>query len=192
MKVISNLFQFTIYIRIVLESSQFALLTCFNEIYEFSDSTASYTLSLLIAIGMLLTLCGLYVFEILHYLKVKNTTVDLSQTPASELYTGLKPMKYARSYTVILLLRRLLLVSIVILLKNMSNIVKISIIVPILVIYTCTLIWLRPNISRIPNIIEIMNELVFLFLVSFLFYFDSEAKWSQFSTHLYLTIMIGN
>lgn len=105
---------YTQYSRLVLEGYQNLLYASMSELYVFDTSKASYVLSNLFAIMVLLFCIYLFVFTVLYFIKHFNGYNEEEKFMMLEIYADLKNNKWARLYTPILLLRRFLLVVIVI------------------------------------------------------------------------------
>jgi hypothetical protein len=109
-----------------------------------------------------------------------------------EFSTGLKKNKSARVYSVMLMTRRILFVTWLIVFNYFDKIIVISIMAVIQTGYLTTLLLIRPFEEKLNNVIEILNEFFFSFLLGVLFFMNSEAAWTSFRSSMYIWIMMAN
>jgi hypothetical protein len=109
-----------------------------------------------------------------------------------EFSTGLKKNKYARVYSVMLMTRRILFVTWLIVFNYFDKIIVISIMAVIQTGYLTALLLIRPFVEKLNNVIEILNEFFFSFLLGVLFFMNSEAAWTSFRSSMYIWIMMAN
>jgi hypothetical protein len=109
-----------------------------------------------------------------------------------EFSTGLKKNKSARVYSVMLMTRRILFVTWLIVFNYFDKIIVISIMAVIQTGYLTTLLLVRPFEEKLNSVIEILNEFFFSFLLGVLFFMNSEAAWTGFRSSMYIWIMMAN
>jgi hypothetical protein len=109
-----------------------------------------------------------------------------------EFSTGLKKDKSARVYSVILMTRRILFVTWLIVFNHFDKMLILSIMAVIQIGYLTTLLLIRPFEEKMNSVIEIMNEFIFSFLLSVLFFVNSEAAWTGFRSSIYIWVMTAN
>lgn len=113
-------FHFSIYIRILLEWSQFLLITSFSEIKVLNVDSVTRVVSLLIAFSIKAFCLLFLVLTFYFWWQFDNSKISYAQFYFRELAAGLKTTKVARGYTAILLSRRISIVTLLIFLRYSS------------------------------------------------------------------------
>ena len=155
---IYQLFAFTIYLRLILEASQFLMLSWFEELKSWNVSNASRIISLWIAMFATLIWISLIILSFLNWYKNKNIESTNHYMPFKELFGGIKDQSKPRLYSTVLLSRRTFLV---ILLVMGSSITSIGIIIPMIIVqflYLVLMVIVRPYKAIKDNLLEITNE----------------------------------
>ena len=111
-----------------------------------------------------------------------------------EFSVDLKPNRKAKLYTTIWLVRRIAFAIIVVSLSPVSSFTVLLLMTIIqCLLYLIFIILVRPFSEPKDNTIEIINEIIFTFLVWWQFYFNSEQRWNNASTSIYIwTICLNN
>jgi hypothetical protein len=117
---------------------------------------------------------------------------DENHNKLGEFSAGLKKDKSARLYSVMLITRRILFVTWLIVFNHFDKMLILSIMAVIQIGYLTTLLLIRPFEQKMTNVIEILNEFFFSFLFGILFFVNSEVAWTDFRSSFYLWIMITN
>ena len=100
---------FAIYIRLVQENYQNLVLSSISEVYKFGISEKNRQVSLSIAYLFLIS-CIVFYFFIIYQFQTTRVWIRRKEYAYSEeLFAGLKQSNKARSFTVALITRRLLL-----------------------------------------------------------------------------------
>jgi cysteine-rich repeat protein len=108
---IFQLFTFAIYIRLLMQYSQFMLISSLSEIYAFNIESTPHLVSLCLACLVLLLL-ALFFFISARFWYERVTQLNYeSDTWFRELFSGLKKTKFGTSYNLLILLRRTYLIS---------------------------------------------------------------------------------
>ena len=194
------MFEWGIYIRILLESLQFSLISTFSEINEFSLLTTATKWSF--AISVIMSLFNLLFCIMITVLLVKtNCNKVRSITDSEELKFGdwwygevfkdTKNTLCSRAYTILSAIRVILLVSVLIFSKNYSDKLlnlassKIYFLIIVQLMYTI-LVWIvRPFDKIDSNIILIINEASFFILSCFLINYNSESRWNNAAINIF-------
>ena len=119
-KWIYQLFSFTVYIRIMIQSNQYLLIASWSEIKNFDYSSASKTISLFLSFLFYSFWVLIPVIWIILGCKGIFSTENEKWTYFSELFSGMKNNKSAKAYIVLEILRKILLVSILLFLRYYS------------------------------------------------------------------------
>ena len=188
---LTKIYTFGYYIRSILEFSQYALISAVNEVYIWNPSQSLHTVSLIVALVLLilfLILIGFIVYLSLSSYKV----IENSHNKLGELFNGIKDNKKHKIFVSVLLTRRLVFVATLISLVVISSptlIISLSCVQLGYLIYATIL---RPYKQVKSNMIKILNEIYFLVLFSSLAYFNTEDKWSSIVTTTYFWIILSN
>ena len=186
-----NILTFGYYIRSILEINQYLLISVVYEIYKWntSESLRIFSLSLSIVL-FLLWLCLIW-FTI--GLSLSSYQLDEEKhNKLEEFYSGIKQSKRFKLYLPALLIRRIIFVVILITSESFLSRIIISTLSIIQIGYLTIIVILRPFNFTKNNIIEITNEWYYLFLLSFLIFFNADTNWNSSIISLYSWILITN
>ena len=158
-------FTFALYIRAILQTNQFTLISWVSELYNFNVSNTKRIMSIIIAFFVLIAWIAIIVITIL--LTLSKDAYKLSESPdkrskLDHLFNGVSLNKKSRMFIWFLLIRRLIFIILLITVGPKSSIVAISLLVVFQLIYFGLLIAIRPYKEVNCNIIEIINEMYFL------------------------------
>ena len=170
---------FALYIRILLETNQFVLISSVSEIYIFNHLGIKRIISIVIAILILIGWITIILFT--FYLVLTQAINKYQESPDNrskfaQLFTGVSKNKKSRLYVVFVQLRRTIFVILLVTVEPVSSILVISILVGLQLIYLWVLIFIRPFELTKWNIIEITNEIYFLTMLSSLFKYSINRK----------------
>ena len=176
---------FGYYIRTVIESYQFLLVSSVSEINSFNVKSSSHISSLVVAFLILIVWI---VFAVIAFVlaSASNPKSNNEHNKLGELYAGLKNTVWARFYLALQLLRRIIFVSLLITLAPISSIAIVWAISCLQIVYLIVLIILRPFEELKDNLIEIINEVFFNYFACWLTHFNSESVWSSTTTDIYI------
>ena len=157
-------FTFALYIRIILQTNQFALISWVSEIYLFNFSETKRVISTIIAILVLIAWISIIVITIL--LTWSKDAYKLSESPdkrskLDHIFDGVSLDKKSRMFAWLLLMRRAVFVILLITVEPKSSIGVISLLVGLQLIYFVFLVAIRPYKEVNCNVTEITNELYF-------------------------------
>ena len=193
-KLVNRLFAiltFGWYIRYILETNQYVLISWINEVYSFTISDSQRTISLLFSILVSwLCLCLIICVSLLSlssYEVIKN-----KHNKVGEIFNGVKMMKRNKLYVPILLMRRAICVILLITLQSIQSWILIAILSIFQIWYLIYIVILRPFEEKRNNIIEIVNEIFFCILLISLIFLNSESVWNSTLIEIYMWIIISN
>ena len=135
-----NLLTFTLYIRTLIQISQLWMISSITELYEMDLSSITRVFSFAFAC---LTLCALFAFSTVNVVQSFNNS-DSSKSAFQEFFSGIKNTKIARKYNVVIMLRRVILVSLMVCLDNIDKVFLVLIVVCYQIMHTILIIWMRP------------------------------------------------
>ena len=182
---------FNYYIRTILETSQFLLVSSIYEVYKFNTSHSLRIISLFSAILIISMLIS--VIAIQWGLAISSyRVIESKHNKFGEFFEGIKMRKKFKLYSPILLIRKTIYILLLLTLIAASSRFLIAILSFIQIMYFVYIWMLRPFEEIKCNIIEIINELFFLVLLSSLIYLNTENKWSSTFILIYIWIIAFN
>ena len=184
-KKIFEILTFTIYIRYILELSQFFMVSSISEIYSFDTSGYLRIISVVFAIIVLaffaIVIVSLFIFAFSSYKEIEGEHNKLS-----ELISGLKLNRKERLYVAILMARRLIFIMILIFSSSLSSQIVIGMLIAFQTPYLIYLFLIRPFKEMDTTIIELANEWIFIVLLITLIILNSERDWTPLLAHIYM------
>ena len=170
----ADFFYFTVYLRLLTESSMFIFISLMLEISQFdnlNDNKASYSLAI---IGFVLTLSFLLIP--FHYFKYCDKgTIDTIYF--GEIYDGFKDNHASKLYMFIFLLKRFLMACVIVFMRNANVMLRCILFISIQFCVLVYLIIFRPFEDKKNNLIESINEIACLILCITITIFNDESKW---------------
>jgi hypothetical protein len=183
-----NIMTFSFYIRVTIVVFQVLLLSSLSEIYAFETHDTGSVLSLIIAFGIFSACLAFLGFFTIHFAKSSN---DSSKT-YDELYRGLKDNKASKSYDLVSLSRKTLLIFIIVFIQEADPEVIVALMCVTQLVFLVWLCYLRPFKELQNNIVEIVNESVFALLL-IIFCFNSKGSdWTDETATFVFYILIIN
>jgi cysteine-rich repeat protein len=174
---------FNAYLRLMLQSYQHLLIVSVLGLYFGSfDSTQQ----LVSSVASIVTLIFWIIFPLVSLIALWK---DLKEG-INELSVGLKTNLYAKVYQVVLILRRVVLVSWMVWFKFTSQMTFLIFPTIYQFLHICYILIVRPFTRVKDNIIEIYNELAFTLMLSGLIYLRKESKWNEEFTDTYVYLMM--
>ena len=188
------LFTFALYIRIILNTNQFILISWVSEIYHFNFSGTKRIISTSIASLVLIAWIAIIIFTI--RLTIYTNLNQSAESPESSksldkrnkfdhLFNGVSLNKKSWLFVWLLQIRRAVFVILLITLGPMFSIIVISLLVGYQLMYFVVLVAIRPYKEVNCNIIEITNELYFLVLLASLLKYNTANDWKGTPTTAY-------
>jgi cysteine-rich repeat protein len=178
------IFTFGLYIRLIIQSYQYLTIISISGMYYMDISNlprlVSWITSFSIAAFWILTLAaGTYIWR------------KCSSSNFQEIFSGLKMTPVARSYQLLLMLRRLILISWMIWMKFITPLLYLSFPGFYQLIHLWTIIFIRP-FSRIKdNIIEVFNELVFTIILWSVVFLNKKEKWDSITVDAFFYLLMA-
>lgn len=183
-RALMQLFTFTIYIRMGLESYQLMAMSGLNEICNSGKEQTAQAVSLGIT-WVLLIISVIMIFGVFWLVEYSfKVKFDKDESYFKEFLNGVKNTKWARIYFSVFMLRRLLSITLTIPLEFVPIYAKIVWFVLIHISVTGYIIKVRPYDSPKDNVIEVINEIGFSILILSLFYFSSDSQWTTGKANL--------
>ena len=146
------------YVRFILESFLFTILSCLSEIFRMDDALShpiSYNFAFLFSIGMI----AIIVIVVLFYRNSK----DVSKSKLfSEFYAGFKSDKWSKMYHVIFMTRRVLIILVILTMRSVVAIIKLPIFTLIQIVTLTYSIKVRPYEEAYENIVEVVNDTMYV------------------------------
>ena len=182
---------FGFYIRICLEMNQYLLVSSINEIHQFNFHEGLRITSLAVAF-LVLALCLSLMTASLYLICSSYKTVENQHNKLEEFFAGLKPNKKHRFYASVLLFRRTLFVSVLLVFDSTSPEVLVIVLSVMQLIYSAYLIILRPFEEVKSCIIEILNEIYTLTLFVTLIFLNTKEEWGSTKTLAFVWVLSSN
>ena len=188
---ILNILTFGFYIRTLLETNQFLLISSINEIYQFNTYGAKRIISLIFAFFVLYICIMMFVF--VFYLTFSSYKMkDEGHSKLGEFFAGLKLQKKFRVYVLFLIARRTIFVIVLVTFVSFSSTTVTSILSVLQAIYILSLILLRPFDETKGNLIETINEFYLFLLIFPLVFLTIESKWVGPISTIYMWTLSSN
>ena len=192
--IISKLFYFLTfgyYIRNFIETFQYMLISSISEVKRLEFNTKSKMLSFAISIILILIWLIFAIFSLIMSCRV-NKMHDQQRDKFGELFVGLKQSKTARFYTVSWLIKKLIFVSLLLMLASTYLFYVMLTRWLIQISYIVYLVKVRPFEEIRNNFIEVINEIYFTVLLGSLYYLNSKEKWTTTYSNIYVWIIWSN
>jgi cysteine-rich repeat protein len=180
-----KLLTFSIYLRLMMQCSQFLLITTISEFYTFNLENSSRILSLWFASIVATSLLLFFIFGVYLWMQRIHDDNEGSSSKFAEMFNGLKTNKYCMSFNLIHILRRTIFIVWIIWFQWIQRSYFLIGVSVIQILYVSVVIAIRPFNRVKDNIIEITNELVFFMLLFGLNIFKDKEKWDEISRNVY-------
>lgn len=184
-KKIWSFFTFTVYIRTILQVSQLWIIVSFSEIYESNFSSIASAFSFVFAF---MTLCGIIAFSSFNVALGLNSS-GLAKKGFQEYFSSIKNKKIAKMYNVVIMVRRLILVSLMACLVTIDKVYLVVLAVIYQVLHTIIIGWIRPYESIRDNINEVMIDVVFSVSLISLIHFNTKDAWNEVVATAYFYLL---
>ena len=182
------LFTFALYIRIILKTNQYILLSWVSEIYYSNYSGAKRIFSMIIAYLTLIAWISMIIAVIWFALTKDFNNYQESSDKRSKfahLFNGVSQNPKSRLYVAFLQIRRAIFVILLVNIEPVSSILVICILIGLQVVYLVILVIIRPFELVKCNIIEIVNEMYFLTMLASLLKYNNVVIWEGTPTAIY-------
>lgn len=184
-----SLLSFTVYIRFILEAFLLICIASFSEIERFDTGNSTKTRSLIIALVFSFLIAIFFVISFVHWI-IYGKEEELGGR-MKDLYSGLKPFRWSRTYNLIFMARRIVFVLLLVLLKNEDEILRISLITGLQAAYCLYLVVLRPFQQTKDTVLECINEFGYLIICAAFIYFHKQSKWSNTIEWVYWCVILA-
>ena len=189
------LFTFALYIRVILQTNQFILISWVSEIYQFNFYGTKRIISIIIALFVFIAWIAIIAITII--LTWSNDAYKLYESPDErskfeQLFSEVSLNKKSRIFVWLLQIRRAVFVILLITIGPEFSIIAISILVGLQLIYFILLVVIRPYKEVNCNAIEIINELYFLVILASLLKYNNAADWEGTPTTAYTWFISSN
>ena len=184
------LFTFALYIRVILQTNQFILISWVSEIYQFNFYGTKRIISTIIALFVFIAWIAIIAITII--LTWSNDAYKLYESPDErskfeQLFSEVSLNKKSRIFVWLLQIRRAVFVILLITIGPEFSIIAISILVGLQLIYFILLVVIRPYKEVNCNAIEIINELYFLVIIASLLKYNTADDWEGTPTTAYIS-----
>lgn len=182
-----------IYLRLLMQSSQFMILASYSEVIDFRHASQDSKVSLTLACISLTTWVTLYVMSIAMWYQYRKGFDPEKDKKFDEYFSGIKNKASARIYSTMLLTRRLVLVVFLVSFQDLNVEVQLGMMLGLQMIYLSVIAFIRPFKLFKDNLMEVINEIFFTTLLIMLWINHTEEKWTDTSETAYLaTIMVNS
>ena len=130
------------------------------------------------------------IFNFIDWLRTRESDKIESEKYFSQFYDGLKPKFVNRSYSIIMILRRIGFIYIA-LFSQIDAVFTVLNLFIIQFIYLIIMIVLRSYNKIKDNIIDIINETVYIICISLLFHFNKASDWNQTVESVFIYLLLG-
>ena len=159
---------FAAYIRLFLESVLYILLSSFSELYRLDFSSKNRKISFVLACVFIWLSFVFYSFIIYQFCVTRQKLKRAQYSYSEELFVGLKETNMARTYSILLVTRRITLCIFLVCLQDLHFFIRVYLFAIVQIIYFVLLIAIRPYKQIENNMIEIINELSLSGLIAML------------------------
>jgi cysteine-rich repeat protein len=178
-KKVWTLLTFNIYLRVLLQCSQFWIISSVSELFNSDLSTLPKTLSFSIAGIVSAFMLWFWLFWVYLYVKKLKNNNESSDSRTEELFSGLKKSKYSRIYNLLLLARKFVMLTFVICFQFLPTTYYLIYTSLLQLVHLIFVAIVRPFSRVKDNLVETTSEMIFFVMVTGLIYFNEKDKWSD-------------
>ncbi|CAI2381489.1 unnamed protein product [Moneuplotes crassus] len=182
-------FTFGFYLRFILEGFQNILLSSVNELKHHDLSTVSLQVSTAISGAFLLLLVLIMGLSAAQIFKISDPD---EHSKCGELVAGLKNTKLSKAYTTLLISRRIMFCTWLIMFEYLGNSIIVCGMLCMQTCYTLYMLIVRPFEDKTNSLIECINEVFFTCFLIYLLRFNSVSTWNDKSSSMYILSMVCN
>ena len=187
-----QLFVFSIFIRLFMETSQFMMISSIYQIYSWNLSDFKHLLSFVLSIIWVIIITMIIILSFWNWRKRMERYDENNHYYLKEFLSSIKDHPWARIYSTLLMTRRLLLVYLLILGNGLLSIYLVSAMIWIQVVYLSLMLILRPFKEFKDNLIIVLNDVYYLVLISILAYFNDPERWNDTIATMYMYLIMSN
>ena len=188
---VGKLLTYALYIRLIILSFQFSLMTNGTEAYEVNLTSNKRNFSTLIAFFGIFFQFGLLLFIYFVGKTVARQELSEEESSLSEITSGTKNGTFAKHSLFFNLSRIFISVSLVLYAVNLSENTKIWIFLVIQVTFSLLKLIIRPYLHIHVNIIEILNDLIYILLCGII-YNNSTIEWKSSTINIFKAVIKYN
>lgn len=188
----TQLFFFSLYIRVFITEDNHLLVTSLQEVYRSDVSSSARIISLIFAYGLSIIWFALPVYCILEFCSTRTSYNPDDYHRSKELFSGLKDTKAARIYPFIYTSRKLLFVVAIILFEAVPTTALMIFCVVLQFSYLATIVWMRCMEKVNHNLIETINESYLFFIIVLLTSLPDENNWNASLKTSLVTLLMSN
>jgi hypothetical protein len=193
MKKINDFFKFGVYIRLSIEAYQFMVLSSVLDLKEFKYETLKHLASLILSFFLIFYCIFILLFSVFLLFKAE-LKMKKTYRCFRELFSGQKATKLGKFYVILtMFLRKLIHIPFLMWVSDtmeVTNVVLVMVLVEsVIFIY---LLISRPFETLQDFLLEIVNEVIFLSLISFLFFINQPEDWNELNETIFMYIFTSN
>ena len=202
-------FTFSIYIRVLIQTYVFIVLSTMYEIKNYMYYNKGKRSSVIIAFSIFIIWPLLILISIFSWFSHKDKIKIDEKGYTREFYSGIKKIesqkendeqaqadlnkiRWARLYPIIYLLRRFIQVSLIVFLHDVDFYIWITIFFIVQFVQMSISTTVRYFESTKDQVWEVINDIIYLILISSLFYLTSKEKWTKTFEDIFIWIVIFN
>jgi cysteine-rich repeat protein len=180
-----NLFNLTVYIRIILQDFQPLTITAASELNKTDFSTDESVLFYALAVGIQVSCILIFILGLALWSYYRNSKEIPCTSWFSEFFVNQKNTKMARLYNLLLMSRRLFFSIWIFTFMGMSKFSYVLILVLYQISHATLVLIIRPFNNVKDNIVELIWEATFTPMLLGLVYFNTKDKWDYTITSVY-------
>jgi cysteine-rich repeat protein len=180
-----NLFNLTVYIRIILQDFQPLTIIAASKLNKTDFSTDESVLSYALAAGVQVSCVGIFMLGLALWSYYRNNKEIPCTSWFSEFFVNQKNTKMARLYNVLLMSRRLFFSIWIFTFMSMSKFSYVLILVLYQISHLVLISIIRPFNNVKDNIVELIWEAIFTPMLFGLLHFNVKDKWDNTITSVY-------
>jgi hypothetical protein len=193
MKKINDFFKFGVYIRLSIEAYQFMVLSSVLDLKEFKYETLKHLASLILSFFLIFYCIFILLFSVFLLFKAE-LKMKKTYRHFRELFLGQKATKLGKFYVILtMFLRKLIHIPFLMWVSDTLDVKNVVLVMVLIesVIFVYLLIS-RPFKILQDFILEVVNEVIFLSLISFLFFINQPEDWNELNETIFMYIFTSN
>ncbi|CAI2379798.1 unnamed protein product [Moneuplotes crassus] len=187
-----DLFTFTIYVRVCMESFQLLLLTSISELLQANFGGAAPVISFTSSLLILGVCVGLMTLALYMFWITKDFYDPDRYYKLGEFFSGVRLNKYARLYSFLRCFRKLFIILWLLICSFLDSWILCVGFLVLQLSYFIIIILLKPFDRVENNIIEMINEVIFTLLIGICIIFDQDQEWTSLPTNLFNYTILSN
>ena len=189
---ILKMLTFGFYVGVWIETYILFLLVDFSEVHYQSKNGIQNMNSCVASYIIMFCMLMLVLLALWQWIKSRKPENFEKQKYFVAIVDGMKPKWICRSYSFVFLIRRTVFGAILFFFDFVEAIHRVIILTSIQWVYMMYIMILRPHDSIKENLIDVINEVLYLYYLGFLLYFNTENSWDDTTTETYFWILMAN